>query len=264
MSTAEFYARPGANLRLFNGDCFAVMDELYQSGEMFDIVLCDMPYGISDCKWDVVLPLPKVWDSIHKLLDKNGVVLLFGTEPFSSILRTSNLTEYRYDWIWDKGRGTNFANAKKCPMQSTENISVFFRKKERPEYYPQYWYSKPYKVTASKRKIHREIVAGINSTIQKNRPETISEDGRRYPKNIIRINREFQRIHPTQKPVELLSYLIRTYQVSGRTTRILDFCAGSCSTGVASLQIPGVSCVLIEKELEYCESGAQRLQSVIL
>jgi site-specific DNA-methyltransferase (adenine-specific) len=150
------------------------------------------------------------------------------------------------------------------PMQSTENISVFYRRGEKPEYHPQWWYNKPYKVTASKRKKQNDIIMGANSSIANLRPVTESPDGRRYPKNIIRVNREFPRIHPTQKPVELLTYLIRTYQVSGRETRVLDFCAGSCSTGVASLQIPGVSCVLIEKDTEYCEAGAQRLASVIL
>lgn len=252
MSAEPFYARPG--IRLYHGDCFAVMKELHHTGEMFDIILCDMPYGCSDCKWDTALPLPDVWKHIHDILAPNGAVLLFGTEPFSSLIRTSNLTEYRYDWIWNKGRGSNFANARKMPMQSTENISVFYRKGEKPEYHPQWWYSKPYKVNAAPRKKADERVLN-HSSAANFRPVTESPDGRRYPKNVIRINREYSNIHPTQKPVALLTYLIRTYQVSGRTTRILDFCSGSCSTGIASIQTSDTSCVLIEKELQYCESG---------
>lgn len=251
------------DLRLYCGDCFDIMAELFSAGETFDMIFCDMPYGSTRCKWDVVLPLHKVWKFAKTLLNKNGVVLFFGTEPFASMMRTSNLEMYRYDWIWDKGRGTNFANARKMPMQSTERVCVFWRNGERPEYHPQWWYSKPYRVGARKRKNAGSDRMGENSSAAVICPETISEDGRRYPKDILRFNRDPKTIHPTQKPVALLKYLIKTYQTADKKFRILDFCAGSCSVGVAALQT-GAECVLIEKNEKYCASAAKRLQGVVL
>lgn len=256
-----FYERK--NLRLYQGDCFDVMSDLCFHGETFDLIICDMPYGSTRHKWDVILPMPEVWRTVNKILAKNGVVLFFGAEPFASMIRSSNFAEYRYDWIWDKGRGTNFANARKMPMQSTERICVFWRNKEHPEYHPQWWYSKPYRVGACKRKKVDFERMGKSSTAAEFRPETISKDGKRYPKDILRFNREKNTIHPTQKPVALLEYLIKTYKKEKSEFRILDFCAGSCSVGVASIRTDGTSCVLIEKEEKYCEAGAKRLAAEI-
>ena len=244
------------NYKLFKGDCLEVMDKLIESGVNVDAVICDPPYGTTACKWDIIIPFDKMWNRINKLIKPNGAICLFGSEPFSSNLRISNINNYKYDWIWNKGRGTDFLNSKRKPLSSYENISVFYLKQ--PTYNPQFWFSTPYDKGLVKHSNNTmECYGKTNDVICK------SEDGRRYPLNIININKlssHKKNFHPTQKPVELLEYLIKTYTNEGDL--VLDFTMGSGSTGVACLNL-NRKFIGIELDENYFNIAKERIEGVI-
>jgi site-specific DNA-methyltransferase (adenine-specific) len=210
---------------LKQGDCLELMKNI--PDKSVDMVLCDLPYGITACKWDSVIPFDDLWAAYKRIIKDNGAIVLFGSEPFSTKLKSSNLSMYRYDWVWDKQRGSNFATARKQPMKSHEIISVFY--KHLPIYNPQFWYSKPYKTSEKKR--NKKIEGLQDGSVANICTATVSEDGKRYPLSILSFPRDNDRVHPTQKPVPLLEYLIRTYTNEGEI--VLDNCMGSGSTGVA-------------------------------
>ena len=190
------------DLRL--GDCLELMRDIPDGS--VDLVLCDLPYGTTRNKWDSVIPLDRLWKEYKRVVKKNGAIVLFAQTPFDKILGASNLDMLKYEWIWEKPQGTGHLNAKKMPMKSHENILVFYR--QLPTYNPQWEWGKPYNVT------------------------NIS-DGRRYPKDVLRFGKAKtdKNLHPTQKPVALLEYLIKTYSDCGAT--VLDNSMGSGSCGVA-------------------------------
>ena len=241
-----------SRIDLRQGDCLELMKEIPDGS--VDMVLCDLPYGVTACKWDVVIPVEKLWEQYKRIVKSNGAIILFGSEPFSSEIRVSNRKDYRYDWIWDKRRGSNFQNAHKQPMKSHENVLVFYQRQ--PTYNPVYWYGNPYKVGGGERK---RIIEGIrgNKSAAKFRPVTTSEDGRRYPLSIIKFERDGSRIHPTQKPVALLEYLIKTYTNEGET--VLDNCMGSGSTGVACVNT-GRNFIGMELDPGYFEIAKKRIE----
>lgn len=211
--------------KLMQGDCLELMKEIPDNS--IDMILCDLPYGTTACKWDTVIPFEPLWQQYNRVVKDNGSVLLFSDEPFTSQLVNSNIKNFRYKWIWNKTRGSNFQNARFMPMKCHEEICVFYKKK--PVYNPQFWYSTPYKTTERKRANQIEGLSGGSAANVCT--ATISEDGRRYPLSILTYTRDGSRIHPTQKPVALLEYLIKTYTNEGDT--VLDNCMGSGSTGVA-------------------------------
>lgn len=237
---------------LRQGDCLEVMKDIPDGS--VDMVLCDLPYGLTHCKWDSVIPIEKLWEQYKRIVKSNGAIVLFGSEPFSSEIRVSNRKDYRYDWIWDKKRGSNFQNAKKQPMKSHENVLVFYERQ--PTYNPVYWYGKPYKTKEGERRRKIEGVSQIG-TFAKFRPLSESEDGRRYPLSIIKFERDGSRIHPTQKPVALLEYLIKTYTNEGET--VLDNCMGSGSTGVACVNTKR-NFIGIELDPGYYEIAKKRIE----
>ena len=207
---------------LFHGDCLEIMKNI--EDESIDMILCDLPYGTTRNKWDSVIPLDSLWKEYKRVAKKNGAIVLFAQTPFDKILGASNLDMLKYEWIWEKSQGTGHLNAKKMPMKSHENILVFYR--QLPTYNPQWEWGKSYATTC-----------GIHSTNygeQKDNVTTVS-DGRRYPKDVLRFGRaETDRhLHPTQKPVALLEYLIKTYTNEGNV--VLDNCMGSGLTGVACI-----------------------------
>ena len=213
---------------IYNEDCLTGMQRIPDGS--VDCIICDLPYGTTACKWDSVIPFEPLWEQYKRVTKPNAAIVLFGSEPFSSMLRMSNIKDYRYDWIWDKKKGFGFANANKMPMKSHEIISVFYR--SLPTYNPQYWYDKPYKTSKGKRK---NVIDTIGSTPAGTiRPETDHSDGRRFPLSIVSIGKEGKVQHPTQKPVDLIAYLIRTYSNPGDT--ILDNTIGSGTTAVAALR----------------------------
>lgn len=190
-----------------------------------DMILCDLPYGTTTKnKWDTVIPFDKLWGCYIRIIKDNGAICLFGQPPFSSRLIMSNLKMFRYEWIWNKPLPQGFLNANRMPMRATENISVFYKKL--PIYHPQMRGGTPY---------HKGIRKANCTTNYGNFGETIAnnEDGRRYPTNILNFSNGNHKniFHPTQKPVALLEYLIKTYTDEGNV--VLDNCMGSGSTGVA-------------------------------
>ena len=212
--------------RLMKGDCLERMEEI-ESGSV-DMVLADPPYGTTACKWDSVIPFDAMWEQLNRIIKPNGAIVLFGSEPFSSALRMSNIKNYKYDWVWNKKHSTNFMLAKKQPLKYHENILVFNSK----IYYPiktKRQEQKDYRGSKNEFK-NNNIVSKVKDTTKTLRTEL-------YPKSIIEENSQqkecnnIHRLHPTQKPVALMEYLIKTYTNEGET--VLDFTMGSGTTGVA-------------------------------
>ena len=198
-----------------------------------DMILTDPPYGTSACKWDSVLSFELLWEQYKRIIKDIGVICLFGSEPFSSLLRTSNLEMYKYDWKWEKPSGANFLNFKYQPAKVHEDIIIFgkmatsYSKKGNMKYYPIMDKGEPYKQKSGKQKNDYS-----NSTVRTPIQQVITENtGERYPRSIVKFSLDKEKFHPTQKPVALLEYLIRTYTNEGET--VLDNCMGSGSTGVA-------------------------------
>lgn len=208
---------------LMLGDCLEQLKTI--PDHSVDLILTDPPYGTTKCKWDVVIDFALLWPELKRVIKPNGAILLFGSEPFSSLLRTSNLAMFRYDWIWEKTNATGFLNAKNQPLRAHEVISVFYSRK--PTYNPQ-------KTQGHKRKQFAR--ADINSECYGKAIKRQAYDSdERFPRSIQCFNSDKQKesLHPTQKPVALLEYLIKTYSNAGQT--VLDFTMGSGSTGVACL-----------------------------
>ena len=246
---------------IYNGDCLEIMPQLIEEDVKVDLILTDPPYGTTACKWDSVIPFDKMWDLIHSCSRENTAVCLFGTEPFSSFLRMSNIKEFRYDWIWHKNMSGSFATARKMPMKYHEVISVFYRKL--PLYNPQF---QEYSDSVKKRYKQGEIMKqakGVANNIQGIcfvDSEADFERGK-YPESVqyfkaVRTS-QGNRKHPTQKPVPLLEYLIKTYTNSGDT--VLDFTMGSGSTGVACMQTDR-NFIGIELDKEYYGIAEKRIK----
>ena len=211
------------NVNLMKGDCLELMKSIPDGS--VDLILTDPPYGTTQCKWDSVIPFDLMWSELKRIIKPNGAILLFGSEPFSSALRMSNIKQYKYDWVWDKKIPSGMCNAKIMPMKQSENISVFINGKN--FYYPQMVQrDNPIKsggMTGS-------LSAGAKG-LKKIETKVYTE---KYPTTHLVFDKIRKgSLHPTQKPVDLLEYLIKTYSNEGDT--VLDFTMGSGSTGVASL-----------------------------
>lgn len=212
-------------------DCLEGMNEI--PDKSIDCIICDLPYGTSTCSWDILIPFDKLWEQYERIIKDNGAIVLFGTEPFSSMLRMSNLKWYKYDLIWKKSKSGSAFCAKYRPISKHENISIFSRDGGRTVYNPQMKPGEPYKRT------HRISEVDINNhNIGFNRREVVSvNEGYRYPDSILEFQQKWRRqdqVHPTQKPVELIEWLIRTYSNEGDT--ILDNCMGSGTTALAAIR----------------------------
>jgi len=215
-------------IRLMHGDCLERMKEIESSS--VDMILADPPYGTTACKWDSVIPLEPMWERLNKIIKPNGAVVLFGSEPFSSALRMSNIKNYKYDWVWNKKLAGNGILAKHQPLKIHEIVHVF-SSKGKALYYPQ----------KTKGKLRRKLtnnpkVSEINNGDGvKRAKETYNDEY--YPKSIIEFSaaNRLHRVHPTQKPIALMEYLIKTYTNEGET--VLDFTMGSGTTGVACKNI---------------------------
>ena len=238
--------------KLILGDCLDELPKIFDKN--IDLVLTDPPYGTTACKWDSVIPFEPMWNQLKRVIKDNGCIALFGSEPFSSNLRMSNIKHFKYDWIWQKEQGTGFGNAKKQPLRNLEIISIFY--KNQCLYNPQKSKGKPYK-TKSKSGNHKGSVyedGGLNSII------TVNE-GNRFPLQLLKFNRDKNKIHPTQKPVALLEYLIKTYTNENNT--VLDFTMGSGSTGVACKNL-NRNFIGIEKDENYYNIAKQRIEGVLI
>ena len=207
------------------GDCLELMKEIQDNS--IDMILCDLPYGTTACKWDDVIPFDKLWEQYERITKDNGAIVLFGQEPFSSLLRISNLKTYKYDWYWEKERLTNISQVKRRAGKTVETISVFYKKQ--PTYNPQMSiYTGPKRTNKVK-----NGKLGILTDNQNKKVYEYKDNGLRYPTQILKFQRDCLtcNLHPTQKPVALLEYLIKTYTNEKET--VLDNCMGSGSTGVA-------------------------------
>ena len=237
--------------RIYNEDCLEGMKRIPDGS--VDLVLTDPPYGTTVCKWDSVIPFEPMWEQIHRVAKRNAAIILFGSEPFSSYLRVSNVANYKYDIYWKKEKPTNFFQLKNRIGKSTECISLFY--KEQPTYKPIMIKHSGSKVTNKPKGVHKSIVAG-NS---KQRVTPYIDSGYRYPCDVLEIRREKlgTTVHPTQKPVALLEYLIRTYSNEGET--VLDFTMGSGSTGVACINT-NRNFIGFELDKHYCDIANERVQ----
>lgn len=209
------------------GDCLELMKEI--KDKSIDMILCDLPYGTTACKWDDVIPFDKLWEQYERIIKDNSAIVLFGQEPFSSLLRISNLKTYKYDWYWEKERLTNISQVKRRAGKTVETISVFYKKQ--PTYNPQMSiYTGPKRTNKVK-----NGKLGILTDNQNKKVYEYKDNGLRYPTQILKFQRDclICNLHPTQKPVALLEYLIKTYTNEKET--VLDNCMGSGSTGVACI-----------------------------
>lgn len=234
-----------------NCDCLEGMKAIPDGS--VDMVLCDLPYGTTGNKWDTVVPMAQLWTEYNRVCKPTAAVVLFSDEPFTSQMVRSNLVAFKYKWIWNKTRGSNFQNARFMPMKCHEEICVFYKRK--PTYNPQFWYSTPYKTTERKRS--KEIEGLSGGSAAQVCAATISEDGRRYPLSILTYPRDGSRLHPTQKPVALCEYLIKTYTNPGEV--VLDNCMGSGTTAVACINT-GRNYIGFELDPKYHEIATKRVE----
>ena len=236
-----------SNINLYQGDCLEIMKQI--KDKSIDMILCDLPYGTTKCKWDVVIPFDKLWEQYNRIIKDNGAIALFGSEPFSSKLRISNLRMYKYDWIWKKTKAQGFLNSKKMPLKDYENICVFY--KRLPVYNPQGIIYGNFQNDRKSKYIKGEDIYG------KEKEFGISHMSN-FPKQIIEFSNPSGKgqLHPTQKPVELLEYLIKTY--TNENDLVLDNCMGSGSTGVACKNL-GRDFIGIEKDETYFKIAKERI-----
>ena len=206
--------------KIYNMDCIEGMKQIPDGS--VDAIICDLPYGTTANAWDSVIPFDKLWAQYNRIRKPNSPILLFGAEPFTTAVRMSNINEYHYDWIWEKGNSVGFLHANRRPMRIFENIAVFYQ--DQPTYNPQGLVYKP-------KKQRRGSVGGNYHSAKSNEYETEYEN---YPIDIIHFDTDSDSFHPTQKPVDLLRYLVRTYSNEGDT--ILDNCMGSGTTAVACIK----------------------------
>ena len=248
---------------LLQGDCLELMKDIRDGA--IDCIICDLPYGTTACKWDVIIPFDKLWEQYERIIKDNGAIVLFGAEPFSSMLRMSNLKMYKYDWVWCKSRALGFTNAKNKPMNKHELISVFSKgtcangSKNKMIYNPQGLIPYGKEVSGIKDcKADRED--GGHKFARKSHKEHYVQEYTNYPTQLLEFSNEGKTVHPTQKPVALLEYLIKTYTNEGDI--VLDNTMGSGSTGVACVNTNRMF-VGMEKDEKYFNIAKERIEKLL-
>lgn len=235
-------------IKLYNGDCLEVMDDLIKQEIKFDAIITDPPYGTTACKWDSVIPFDSMWERLRLLRKDNTAVILFGSEPFSSALRMSNIKEYKYDWIWNKKKAGNIFLAKYQPMKIHEVISVFYKSNYTPQM-----------VERDKIKKSKNYGTGESMGGTKEKEDITYIYTHKNPQTIIEFSNANQKgkVHPTQKPAQLMEYLIKTYTNEGDI--VLDFTMGSGTTGVACINT-GRNFIGIELDENYFNIAKERIE----
>ena len=233
---------------IVRGDCLNIMSEI-EDGSI-DMVLADVPYGTTACKWDSIIPLEPMWEQLKRVIKPNGAIVMTASQPFTSVLVNSNMQHFKYDWVWRKDRGSNFLNAKRQPLRNHESVLVFYGKQ--PTYNRQFTEGKP---SHSKGTAVGTKAIG-NTTGDFVNVEADLTSTKKNPKTVIEFNVPHPPIHPTQKPVALMEYLIKTYTNEGET--VLDFTMGSGTTGVACKNL-GRKFVGIELDKKYFEIAKNRI-----
>jgi site-specific DNA-methyltransferase (adenine-specific) len=232
---------------IYNMDCLEGMK--YIPNNSVDLILCDLPYGTTNCKWDSIIPFDLLWEQYKRVIKENGAIVLTASQPFTTKLIASNIKWFRYEWIWKKGNHiTGFQNANRMPLKNHENVCVFYKKL--PTYHPQgIMHIKPKLVT---KKPGMQALGEQNKTL--NRPHIVK--CKNYPKSILDFPRETKTFHPTQKPLTLFEYIIRTYTNEGEV--VLDNCMGAFTTAVACENTKR-NWIGFELQEDYCEKGIQRI-----
>lgn len=241
-----------SNAVLLHGDCLELMQDIPDGS--VDLILCDPPYGTTACKWDTVLDLAVMWAQYERIIKPNGAIVLFGSQPFTSVLGSSNIKALQYSWTWDKGHATGHLNAKKRPMKQSEDILVFYQKQ--PTYNPQDLIFKPRVMRNSDSHCLRSK-ENPTSTVSGGLKKEYVQEYENYPRNIICFkSANGNKFHPTAKPVPLLEYLIKTYTNPGEV--VLDNTMGSGSTGVAAINTDRLF-IGIERDDKYYGIAEQRI-----
>ena len=230
-------------MKLLQGDCLELMRNI--PDKSVDMILCDLPYGTTACKWDSVIPFAPLWEQYNRVIKDNGAIALFGSQPFTTALNYSNLKMFRYEWVWIKNNSTGFQLANKRPLKKHETISVFYRKQ--PTYNPQ--------GLQLFGKVNRRKSTGDNWA-EMNANEYVQQFTN-YPTQLLEFPYDKDKYHPTQKPVALLEYLIKTYTNEGDV--VLDNCMGSGSTGVACVNT-GRDFIGIELDENYFNIAKNRIE----
>lgn len=245
--------------KLYHADCFDIFPLI--PDKSVDVIFADLPYGTTKCKWDSVLDLNKLWIEYKRIIKPNGVILLFAQTPFDKMLGFSNLEWLKYEWIWEKTQATGHLNAKKMPMKSHENILCFYNKL--PKYYPQKTYDHVRKVSSKKNRescIERRNLKD-DYLYNKEIAETVTgyDSTERYPRSVLKFASDKQKsaLHPTQKPLELIKYFIKTYSDEGDL--FLDNTAGSSTLAVGCIEL-NRNYVVIEKEKKYVDISNKRIK----
>jgi site-specific DNA-methyltransferase (adenine-specific) len=247
---------------IWNGDCLELMADI--PDKSIDAIICDLPYGTTVCKWDIIISFNELWAQYNRIIKDDGAIVLFGKEPFSSLLRMSNLSIFKYDWIWKKDTKSNFPQAGFQPLNNIEIISVFSKAYARAfpkndtkhismKYNPQMVDGKEYTIPKESKTTQIFGANHKNGKYQHKQKDT----SKRFPFNTLEFKTDKDKFHPTQKPVALLEYLIKTY--TNEEDLILDNCAGSGSTLVAAKNL-NRQFIGIEKEKEYYDICLERLK----
>lgn len=231
-------------INLKQGDCLELMKDI--PDRSIDMILCDLPYGTTQNKWDTIIPFDKLWEQYNRIIKDNGAIVLTATPSFSALLGASNIKMFRYSWYWKKPH-TGQLNSHRMPLKNVEEVLVFYKKQ--PTYNPQFTQGNPYIVS-------RKNYKGSECYGRQKDHDTVS-DGRRFPMQILEFSEKEKKIHPTQKPVTLLEYLIKTYTNENET--VLDNCMGSGSTGVACIRT-NRNFIGYELEQKYFDIAKERIE----
>jgi site-specific DNA-methyltransferase (adenine-specific) len=253
-----------SKMDLYNGDCLEVMKNI--ADKSVDMILCDLPYATTAHKWDKFIPCEKLWEQYKRIIKEDGIIALFATQPFTSLLVCSNLEMYRYNWIWEKDTPNGFLNTNYCPLKKTEDICVFSSSKigsqaKNPiRYFPQGLIEvNKTKRNNPKSKFRESAGYGTKNNVLNSDKEYLTKY-KGYPSNILTFSRDKGSLHPTQKPVALLEYLIKTYTKDNEN--VLDNCMGSGSTGVACMYT-NRNFIGIELDKNYFEIAKKRIEECV-
>ena len=237
----------GDNILIY-GDCLEEMKNI--KDKSVDMVLCDLPYGTTQNKWDSIIPLNKLWVEYNRIIKDNGCIALFSQSPFDKVLGSSNLKLLKYEWIWNKTKATGHLNSKKMPLKKHENILIFYKKP--PTYNPQ---------NIIKKSIPTIRKGGNNGTNYGESSKDAIQEYENFPTDILNFKSEGKTLHPTQKPIDLCEYLIKTY--TNGNDMVLDNCMGSGTTGVACKNT-NRKFIGIEKDLNYYNIACERIKEVVI
>ena len=235
-------------IKLLHGDCLELMKDI--PDKSVDLILCDLPYGTTACKWDEIIPFEPLWEQYERVIKDNGAIVLTASQPFTSTLIMSNIKLFRYTWVWEKSKATGFLNAKKRPLVAHEDITVFSKKPI--TYNPQFSTKEPYNKGIRKEQTDDDVYGKFERV-------EVKSDGKRYPRSVVYFKTaesEGAVLHKTQKPLKLFEYLIKTYTNEGDL--VLDNCMGSGSTGVACVNL-NRDFIGIELDDKYFEKAKRRI-----